>query len=76
MNYGLMRERAKQRAAEDARDVDFIIENFKNDNYTDERLNKALIEAERYERESGGSRANRNVIKAIKQLLSERELKF
>jgi hypothetical protein len=62
--------------AENEKDVKYIIKGLREDGYTTERLNLLLEQAEQYEKKHGGSRGNRNVIEAVKQLLSEKTLSF
>ena len=76
MNLSKHRSEVKARNDEDQRDIEQIIAGFKCDGYTRERLNKALIHANNYETQHGGSRGNRNVISAINKIIQEPTLQF
>lgn len=59
-----------QKNAENDRDVRYIMKSFKDDGFTVQRLKLCLVKAEQYEnKKNGGSRGNRNMIRAIELLL-------
>lgn len=61
--------------AEDEKDVAFIKKHLLSENYTLERLGELLLRGRQYEA-IGGSRGNRNVIKAVESLLTHNENKI
>lgn len=61
----------KKRQLEDEKDVKYIIAGLKSEGVTEANLNEMLIQSYRYENVFGGSRGNRNYIKAMETMLEE-----
>ena len=60
-----------ERKAEDDKDVRFIMRSLIEDQYTNDRLEQLLDQANKYEKVHRGSRANRNVISAVQLLINQ-----